>query len=71
MRMTSIVLSAALLIASPAIARNNSKAAPEAASQKTAKGEKLVCKYLPSTGTRMEERVCLTKEDWKKVERGY
>jgi hypothetical protein len=30
--------------------------------------EKKVCKQLPSSYSRMTERVCLTKQEWKQVE---
>jgi len=30
--------------------------------------DKKVCKNLPSSYTRMTERVCLTKEQWKQVD---
>ena len=64
---------AALLMAVPASAQGNSQAAAAAATaaaqgSKAAKGEKKICKRLETSGTRMAERVCLTKEDWKKVE---
>ena len=41
---------------------NGGKAAPQAADPK-------ICKYLPSSYTRMTKRTCLTKEEWKQVER--
>ena len=44
------------------ITLNGGKAAPQA-------GEQKVCKYLPSSYTRMTKRTCLTKEEWKQVER--
>ena len=30
--------------------------------------EKKVCKALPTTGTRMVKRACLTADEWKKLE---
>jgi hypothetical protein len=30
--------------------------------------EKKICKELPSTGTRLTERACLTEKQWKQVE---
>lgn len=30
--------------------------------------DKKICKYLPSSYTRMTQRACLTKEQWKQVE---
>lgn len=31
--------------------------------------DKKICRLLPSSYSRMTERVCLTKEDWAKVEK--
>jgi hypothetical protein len=39
----------------------------EAANGK-ASGEKKICKRLETSGTRMTERACLTKAEWKKIE---
>lgn len=39
------------------------KAAPAAAVP-----EKKICKLLPSSGTRMSKRACLTEKEWKQVE---
>lgn len=83
MRLTSVVtLSAALLLSSIAIAQDKKLAANEQASASTAYeataeqpaaaqapvDEKKICKRLAVSGTRMADRVCLTKEEWKKVE---
>ena len=65
-------LSATLLVAAPAVAQSTTQAGSAATtSAQTAKSaveEKKVCKRLDATGTRMEKRVCLTKDEWKKVE---
>ena len=65
-------VAAALIMNAPASAQGNSQAAATAATAATpgakAKEEKKVCKLLQTSGTRMAERVCLTKEEWKKVE---
>ncbi len=65
-------LSATLLLAAPAIAQSTTQAGSAATTSaqtaKTAVEEKKVCKRLDATGTRMEKRVCLTKEQWQKVE---
>jgi Spy/CpxP family protein refolding chaperone len=64
-------LAAALVAATPAAAKNNTpdQAAPTAgASGKATDAEKKICKRLATSGTRMAERVCLTKEQWKKVD---
>jgi hypothetical protein len=34
----------------------------------SAVGEKKICKLLPSSGTRMAKRACLTPKEWKQVE---
>ena len=30
--------------------------------------EKLICRWLPVIGSNIDEKVCLTKEEWKKEE---
>ncbi|HET9353028.1 MAG TPA: hypothetical protein VFO32_03425 [Sphingomicrobium sp.] len=32
------------------------------------KAEKKICRWLPVTGSNMNQKVCLTAEDWKKAE---
>ncbi len=74
MRLTSIVsLSAAMLIAAPVAAQGTSQAgtASAAAAQaaKPTVAEKKVCKRIEVSGSRMaKDRVCMTKDEWKKVE---
>jgi Spy/CpxP family protein refolding chaperone len=73
MRLTSIVsLSATLLLAAAAAAQGTTQAgtASTSAAQtaKPADAEKKICKRLAMSGTRMAERVCLTKQEWQKVE---
>jgi hypothetical protein len=73
MRLTSIVsLSAALLLAAPAAAQGTTQAGTTSSSAaqaaKPAEAEKKICKRLATSGTRMAERVCLTKQEWQKVE---
>ena len=36
--------------------------------QATAPEEKKICKQLPSTGSRLPNRACLTEKQWKQVE---
>ncbi len=57
------VLSAALVVAAPAAAQS----ADDRPSAKPA-AEKKICKKLTVTGSRMAERICLTREEWKQVE---
>jgi len=48
--------------------------APEASDARAASNpapaaeEKKICKLLPSSGTRMSQRACLTAKEWQKVE---
>jgi hypothetical protein len=35
----------------------------------TQAAEKKICKKLPSTGTRMAKRACLTQKEWEELER--
>ncbi|HVF38202.1 MAG TPA: hypothetical protein VNA29_09715 [Sphingomicrobium sp.] len=66
MRNIALAVSAALLFAAPAAARSNAQPAP--AETKTAQADKKVCKRLEVTGSRIAEKVCLTRDEWKKVE---
>jgi hypothetical protein len=75
MRITSLAtLSAALLITSPAAATIKEQAetaspqAAQVAEAKTPDSGKKICRRLVVSGTRMADRVCLTKDEWKKVE---
>lgn len=65
-------LSAALLFAAPATAQNTTQAGAAASTAaqatKATADEKKICKRLAVSGTRMADRVCLTKDEWKKVE---
>ena len=74
MRLTSIVsLSAALLLAAPAAAQDasqaiNSVATAAVQADKPAAEEKKVCKRVQGTGSNRIERVCLSKEEWKRID---
>ena len=74
MRAIAITTLAALcLAAAPAAAKtdNQEPAAAVGSDGKQAAAEtadKKVCKRLKTSGTRMADRVCLTKEQWKKVD---
>ena len=57
------------------IAMLTAAAAPAGAAQtpaqdKAAKGnvEKKICKQLPTTGSRLQNKACLTAKEWKQVE---
>ncbi len=46
-------------------------AAEEPVSNSVAKKEqapKKICRWLPVTGSNMNQKVCLTEEDWKRAE---
>jgi hypothetical protein len=66
------ILSAAIIAASPAVAKNNSTQVTEnqvgAAASSESGASKKVCRRPASTGSRMATKVCLTKEEWKQVE---
>ena len=78
MRLTSIVsLSAALLLSSTGHAQDKKLASNEqpstsatyqAPAEAPAVVEKKICKRLSVSGTRMADRVCLTKQEWAKVD---
>ena len=66
MRLTSFaVLSAALICAAPAVAKTEN---PSDQSNAGNPADQKICRKLTITGSRMGERVCLTREEWKKVE---
>lgn len=58
--------------ASGAEARQNSQQEAGAQDQgrngKTQAADQKVCRLLPTSGTRMEKRVCMTREQWRQVE---
>lgn len=65
----SIVAAAALLGAGSAAAATKTGQSEEVkALQAAGSGEKKVCKRLQVSGTRLAERTCLTKDEWKKLE---
>lgn len=74
MRLIEIAgLAAALaLTASPALAAKTvakDEAVAEQGASTAASGERKICKRLQMTGTRMKnDRVCLTKAEWKEVD---
>ena len=62
-------VSASAQVAAPKNADIAKAAAPEEASGKSAAvAEKKVCKQLPSSSSRLPQRVCLTAKEWKQVE---
>jgi hypothetical protein len=76
---TSIFTAAALLFATlmassgPALARAKADAATGAptsvGASAAAQDEKKVCRQLPNSASRMTKRACLTRAQWKQVEK--
>lgn len=62
-----LTVAAALTLSAPLAAKSNQLADSK---QPTASksSEKKVCRVVAATGSRMGERICLTKEEWKKVD---
>ncbi|HWH17394.1 MAG TPA: hypothetical protein VNT77_03525 [Allosphingosinicella sp.] len=73
MRIQLFAIAATVLVAAPAAASEPANPAPPAAaaasSDAAPKAEKKICRWLNKSGTRMDEKVCLTKAEWKKIER--
>ena len=69
---TLSILSAAIISATPAVAKNNASQVTEnqvgAAASSESGSPKKICRRPANTGSRMVSRVCLTKEEWKQVE---
>ena len=66
MRMISLATLSAALIVSVPVAAKTQPADEQVA--KAGASEKKICKKLTITGSRNGERVCLTREQWKKVD---
>lgn len=62
---TGASAAAALRTAQPAV--STVTAAADSPAIKAAESDKVVCRRLPSTGTRMAKRACLTREQWKEI----
>jgi Spy/CpxP family protein refolding chaperone len=73
MRATIFTFAATALIAVTALpAAASSKAAADSAVAGTPasnKAEEKVCKRPERSGTRLSKQICLTKEEWKKIEK--
>ena len=71
---TMSILSAAIIAASPAVAKNNAGQVTEnqvgTVNSDGSEGgaTKKICRRPASTGSRMATKVCMTKEEWKQVE---
>jgi len=70
MRFSFIVsLAGAALMSTAAAAETKTPTEPaQRVEDKGASNDKKICKRLETSATRMVERICLTKEQWKKVE---
>lgn len=67
--MALVASPASAQVATPKNADVAKAAAPEEAGGKSAAvAEKKVCKQLPSSSSRLPQRVCLTAKEWKQVE---
>lgn len=69
--MRSKPLSVAICTAAIALAASQASAyEPQAnsVSKEKQQAEKKVCRWLPVTGSNINQRVCLTEEEWKKAE---
>ena len=69
--MRSKLLNVAISSASIALAASQASAyEPQAnsVSKEKQQAEKKICRWLPVTGSNINQRVCLTAEEWKKAE---
>jgi len=69
--MRSKPLSFAICTAAIALAASSAPAyepQTNSVSKERQQAEKKICRWLPVTGSNINQRVCLTEEDWKKAE---
>jgi hypothetical protein len=66
LKFVTLSLAASAVLLAPAQAQGTNQPATNGASKSTA--EKKICKQLPSSSSRHANKVCLTAEQWKKVE---
>lgn len=59
---------AALALSSPALSAEAATTVSTEKQAKKADGEKKVCRILRTTGSRMGDRVCMTRDQWEKVD---
>jgi hypothetical protein len=62
------LLVSASLVVSPVAASATATSAAQAAKNAAANTEKKICKQLPSSSSRLPQRVCLTEKQWKQVD---
>ena len=66
-----LALATAITFSAPLAAKTGTTTKAELAESKAGKadeGDRKICKRLSTSGTRMADRVCLTKDQWKKVD---
>lgn len=70
MKLFSIAATAvAMTMAMPAFAATGAVDAPDSVKvEKKDEGQQKICRTLRTTGSRMGDRVCLTKQQWEKVD---
>ena len=66
-KLVAVSLCAAALALSPASASAD-QAQPNAGARDKQAGQKKVCRWIERTGTHRAERICLTAEEWRKVD---
>ena len=66
-KLVSVSLCAAALAVTSAPASAD-QAQPNSGVEKKQAGQKKVCRFIERTGTRRAERICLTAEEWRKVD---
>lgn len=68
MRIKPVIVSlcAAALAVSSASAKDTQP--NNVAKEKQTEQQKKICRWLPVTGSNMNQKVCLTAEEWKKAE---
>jgi len=63
-----ISICAAALMTAAAPAAADDPQTNSVAKEKQGEQQKKICRWLPVTGSNMNQRVCLTADDWKKAE---
>jgi len=67
-----LIVAASLLVSPIAASATETASATQpaasASAAKPAAGEKKICKQLPSSSSRLPQRVCLTEKEWKQVD---
>lgn len=61
----SVRIVSALILVAPALSMTTVASAKEGEVRTNSKGEKVICRSVQSTGSRMSKKVCRTAEEWK------